>query len=79
MLCYVVIDIIGRSELVSHPEQIKYFSLNCWHFDKLSATQKITAGSLLDLIKIRDGQLFLPRLFFYSQQLNDIIEYLCTS
>ena len=31
-----------------------------WHFDSLSDTQKLTAGFLLDLIAIRDGQLFLP-------------------
>ena len=30
------------SELVSNPEQIKYFSFNCWHFNNLSDTQKIT-------------------------------------
>jgi hypothetical protein len=67
------------SELVSNPEQIKYFSFNCWYFNNLSDTQKITSGSLLELLAIRDGQLFLPRLFFTCQQLDDIIEYLCTS
>jgi len=41
--------------------------------------QKVRAGSLSDLIAIRDGQLFLPALFFFKQQLGDIIDYLCTS
>ena len=67
------------SELVSNPEQIKYFSFYCWHLNNLSDTQKITAGSLLELLTIRDGQLFLPQMFFTCQQFNDIIEYLCTS
>ena len=61
------------SELVSNPEQIKYFSFNCWNFNNLSDTQKITSGSLLELLTIRDGQLFLPRMFFTCHQLNDII------
>ena len=64
------------SELVSNPEQIKYFSFNFWYFNNLSDTQKITSSSLLELLTIRDGQLFLPRLrmFFTCQQINDIIE-----
>jgi len=41
--------------------------------------QKIIAGSLSDLIAIRDEQLFLAPLFFSSQQLGDLIDYLCTS
>jgi len=34
----------------------------------------ISAGFLSDLIAISDGQLFLPPLFFSSQQLGDIID-----
>jgi len=68
------------SELISNPEHIKYFSFKCWHFNKcLSDIQKISAGSLSDLLAIRDRQLCLPTLFFSSQQLGDIIDYLCTS
>ena len=67
------------SKLVCNPEQIKYFSFNCWYFNNLSDTQKITSGSLLKLLAIRDGQLFLPRRFFTCQQLDDIIDYLYTS
>jgi len=67
------------SELISNPEHIKYFSLKCWHFNGLSDIQKSTAGSLSDLIAIRDGQLCLPPLFFCSQQLGEIIDNLCTS
>jgi len=67
------------SELISNPEHIKYFSFKCWHFNGLSYIQKNTPGSLSDLIAIRDGQLCLPPLFFSSQQLGKIIDYLCTS
>jgi len=42
-------------------------------------TIRPAAGSLSDLQAIRDGQLFLPPLFFSSQQLDDIIDYLYTS
>jgi len=34
---------------------------------------------LSDLIAIRHGQLCMPPLFFSSQQLGDIIDYLCAS
>jgi len=71
MLCFVVIGITGRyqnSELIDNTEHIKYFSFQCWHFNDLSDIQKISAGSLSDLIAIRDGQLCLPPLFFSSQQ-----------
>ena len=61
------------SELISNPKQIEYFPFNCWYFDCLSYTQTITAGFLLELIAISAGQLFLPRLFMSSQQLNDTI------
>jgi len=56
------------SELISNPEHIKYFSFKCWHFNGLSDIQKSTAGSLSDLIAIRDGQSlvhFLRCLFTY--------------
>jgi len=55
------------SELISYPEHIKNFSFKCWHFNGLSDIQKSTAGSLCDFIAIRDGQLYLPPLFFSSQ------------
>jgi len=67
------------SELISNPENIKYFSFKCWHFNGLSVIQKIIAGSLFDLIAIRDGQSFLPPLFSLPIQLGDIIDYLCAS
>jgi len=67
------------SELIINPEHIKCFSFNCWNFYGLSDIQKISAGSLSDIIAIRDGQLFLPPLFYSSQQLGDIIDSLCTS
>jgi len=60
-------------ELTSNHEHIKYFSFKCWHFNGASDIQKIGAGSLSDLIAVRDGQLFLPPRFFSSQQLGDII------
>jgi len=57
-----------------------YFSFKCWHFNGLYDFQKISAGSLNDLVAIRDGQLcWMTPLFFSSQQLGDIIDYLCTS
>jgi len=62
MLCFVVIDRL--SELISNPFIIKYFSFKCWHFNGSSDIQQISAGSLSDLIAIRDGQLCLPPLFF---------------
>jgi len=43
------------SELISNPENIKYFSFKCWHFNGLSDIQKSTAGSLSDLTR------WLPR------------------
>jgi len=64
------------SELISNPEDIKYFAFKCWHFNGLFDIQKGTAGSLSDLIAIRDGQLCMPPLFFSSQQLGKIIDYL---
>jgi len=67
------------SELFSNPEHIKYFSFTCWHLNGFPDFQKMSAGSLSDLIAIRDGQLFLAPQFFSSQQLGDIIDYLCTS
>jgi len=67
------------SEYISNPEHIKYFLLKCWHFNGFSDIQKISAGSLSDLIANRDGQLFLRPLFFSNQQLGDIVDYLCTS
>jgi len=67
------------SELISNHEHLKYSSFKCWHFNGLSDIQKISANSLSELIAIRDGQLFLPPLFFSSQQLGDIIDYLCIS
>jgi len=67
------------SKLISNPEHIKYFSFKCRHFNGLSDIQKISADSLSDLIAIRDGQLFLSPLFFSSQKLGDIIDYLFTS
>jgi len=72
-------DNSGR-KLISNPELIKYFSFKCWHFNGLSDIQKISSASLSDLIAIRDGQILLPPVFFFSQQLGDmIIHYLCTS
>jgi len=67
------------SELISNPEHIKYFLFKCWNFNGLSDIQKSTAGSLSYFIAIRDGQLCLHPLFFSSQQLGEIIDYLCTS
>jgi len=67
------------SELISNPEHIKYFSFNFWHVNGLSDFQKSTSGSLSDFLAVRDGQLCLPQLFFSSQQLGEIIDYLCTS
>jgi len=67
------------SELISNLEHIKYFSFKCWHFNGLSDIQNSTAGSLFDFIAIRDRQLCLPPLFFSSQQLGEITDYLCTS
>jgi len=67
------------SELISNPEHFQYFLFKCCRFNGLSDIQKSTTGSLSDLIAIGDGQLCLPPLFFSSQQLGEIIDYLCTS
>jgi len=55
------------------------FSFNSWHSNGLSDIQKMSAGSLSDLIVIRDGQLFLHPLIFSCQSLGDFNDYLCTS
>jgi len=51
------------SELISNPEHIKNFSFKCWHSNGLSDIQNSNAGSLSDLLAIRDGQLCLPPSF----------------
>jgi len=63
------------SELISNPEHIEYFYLNVGILMVYLTFKK----ALSDLIAIRDGQLCLLPLFFSSQQLGDIIDYLCTS
>jgi len=67
------------SELVSNPEHIKHFSFKSWYFNDLPDNKKISAGSLSDLLAIRDRQLCLQPLFFSSKQLGDITDYMCTS
>jgi len=58
--------ICSLSEFISNPEHFKYFSLKFAHFNGLFDIHKISACSLSDLIIIRNGQLFLPPLFFSS-------------
>jgi len=50
------------SKLISNPEHINYFSVKCCHFNGLSGIQKISAGSLYDLIATR-WAITLPPLF----------------
>jgi len=52
------------AELISNLKHIKNFSFKCWHFNGLSDIHKISAGSLSDLIAIRDWQLCFPPMFF---------------
>jgi len=61
------------SELISNSQHIKYFSFTYWHFNGLSDNQKISAGSVSDLIYIRDGKLFWPPLFFTNSSVTLLI------
>jgi len=80
MLRYVVIGITGHclNKLVI----LSILSILHLNVDILMVYltfQKLVPVLCLDEIAIRNGQLFLLPLFFSSQQLGDIIDYLCTS
>ena len=67
-----VIQFIGNSA------QFKDFPFESLFFYSLSYMQKNSAGFLLELLAIRDGQIFLPQFFLSNTQLSDIIEYIFT-
>ena len=80
MLCYVVIGITGRCQnwlLILSKSSI--FHLKLLAFWWRIRHSENNCRFLPESIAIKDGQLFLPRMFLSSQQLNDTIDYLCTS
>jgi len=80
MLCFVLIGITGRCQnYLVILSILSIFHLNISILMVYLIFKKIRSVSLSDLIAIRDRQLFLPPLFFSSQQFGYIIDYLCTS
>jgi hypothetical protein len=66
------------AHFIMNPAQFKFSSLSCY-INNFSDNEVNIAAFLLELLAIRDGQLFLPNMFLSKSQIEDIIVTISTT